>query len=209
MPPKLLAPSNDDIEADGLDQVHQCCARLGIQEGLRDAVGARLGVQGNFSVQFLAPLTDGERIDTVENVRLVDADNNPREPTIFEKSQIRSLFRLADIVAARLVRSPVVQQPLQPPPLLQGAAAAPHSRKIMVSDVLDPMDEGLVELSFPASSTTSSRAIAASSLRTLRRKSSQRWSKGVCSARGSSLVGLPPAPTSRSRRLSAAGGRRC
>ena len=145
MPPKLLAPSNDEIEADRLDQVHQCCARLGIPEGLRDAFGARLGVLGNFSVQFLAPLTDGERIDTVENVALLDADNNARAPTIFEKSQIRSLFRLADIVAARLVRSPVMQNLLQPPPFPQGAAAVPHTRKIKVSDVLDPMDEGLVD----------------------------------------------------------------
>ena len=114
MPPKLLAPSNDEIEADRLDKVHQCCARLGIPEGLRDAFSARLGVAGNFSVQFLSPLTDGERIDAVEGIRLLDADNHARETTIFEKSQIRSLFRLADIVAARLVRSPVVQNPLQP-----------------------------------------------------------------------------------------------
>ena len=125
MPPKLLAPSNDEIEADRLDQVHQCCARLGIPEGLRDAFGARLGVVGNFSVQFLSPLTDGERIDAVEGIRLVDADNNARETTIFEKSQIRSLFRLADIVAARLVRSPVALNPLQPPPLPQGGMCLP------------------------------------------------------------------------------------
>ena len=152
MPPKLLAPSNDEIEADRLDQVHQCCARLGIPEGLRDALGARLGVLGNFSVQFLAPLTDGERIDAVENVALVDADDNARAPTIFEKSQIRSLFRLADIVAARLVRSPVLQQAALPPLVGAGlpqppvVVAVPHARKIKVSDVLDPMDEGLVPL---------------------------------------------------------------
>ena len=101
-------------------------------------------------MQLLAPLTDAERIDTVENVPLANDDDEPRVPTLFEKSQIRSSFRLADSVAARLVRSPVVQQPVQPlapgaglPP--QGAAAAPHTRKIKVSDVLDPMDEGLVD----------------------------------------------------------------
>ena len=113
MPPKYRVPSAADIEADGLDRVYQCCARLDIPPHLRDAVGARLGLTGNFFVRHLALLTDDARIDTVEYVALVDADHVARAPTIFEKSQIRSLFRLADIVAARLVRSPVVQQPLQ------------------------------------------------------------------------------------------------
>ena len=103
-------PTDAEIEAYGLDQVHACCACLGISDLLRDAIGTRLGVAVDFSVQFLAPLTDAERIDTVENVALVNEANEPRLPTLFEKSQIRSLFRLADIVAARLVRSPVVQQ---------------------------------------------------------------------------------------------------
>ena len=114
MPPKLLAPKNVEIEADGLDLVHACCARLGIPNTLRNAISARLGVAADYSVQFLALLTDAERIDTVENVALVNEDNEPRVPTLFEKSQIRSLFRLADIVAARLVRSPVVQQVVAP-----------------------------------------------------------------------------------------------
>ena len=151
MPPKLLAPTNVEIEADGLDLVHACCARLGIPNTLRNAISARLGVAADYSVQFLAPLTDAERIDTVENVALVNEDNEPRVPTLFEKSQIRSLFRLADIVAARLVRSPVLQQ-AAPPPLVGAGlpqppvvVAVPHARKIKVSDVLDPMDEGLVD----------------------------------------------------------------
>ena len=107
MPPKYRVPSAADIEADGLDRVYQCCARLGIPPRLRDAVGARLGLTGNFFVRHLALLADGERIDAVENVALVDADDNARAPTIFEKSQIRSLFRMADVVAARLVRPPL------------------------------------------------------------------------------------------------------
>ena len=52
MPPKLLAPTNVEIEADGLDQVHACCACLGIPDPLRDAIGARLGVVADFRVQF-------------------------------------------------------------------------------------------------------------------------------------------------------------
>ena len=106
MPPKLLAPTNVEIEADGLDLVHACCARLGIPDRLRDAIGMRLGVAADFSVQFLAPLTDAERTDTVENVVLVHEANEPRLPTLFEKSQIRSLFWFADIVAASLLTLP-------------------------------------------------------------------------------------------------------
>ena len=151
MPPKLFVPTDAEIEAYGLGQVHACCARLGIPDSLRDAIGTRLGVAVDFSVQFLAPLTDAERTDTVENVVLMDEANEPRLPTLFEKSQIRSLFRLADIVAARLVRSPVLQQ-AAPPPLVGASlpqppvvVAVPHARRIKVSDVLDPMDEGLVD----------------------------------------------------------------
>ena len=115
MPPKLLAPTNVEIEADGLDLVHACCARLGIPNTLRNAISARLGVAADYSVQFLAPLTDAERIDTVENVALVDEDNEPRVPTLFEKSPIRSRFRLADIMVAGLARPPVVRQVAQAP----------------------------------------------------------------------------------------------
>ena len=105
-----------DIAADGLDQVYQCCARLNVPPLLRDAVGARLGFTGNFHVRHLALLTDSARIDVIENVSLVDADNDARAPTIFEKSQIRSLFRMADVVAARLVpeRAARLQQPRAP-----------------------------------------------------------------------------------------------
>ena len=78
MPPKLLAPTNVEIEADGLDLVHACCARLGIPNTLRNAISARLGVAADYSVQFLAPLTDAERIDTVENVALVNEADEPR-----------------------------------------------------------------------------------------------------------------------------------
>ena len=86
MPPKHLVPTDAEIEAYGLDQVYACCACLGIPDPLRDAIGTRLGVAVDFSVQFLAPLTDAERIDTVENVALVNEDNEPRVPTLFEKS---------------------------------------------------------------------------------------------------------------------------
>ena len=86
MPPKYRVPSAADIEADGLDQVYQCCARLGVPQALRDAICARLGVAGNFSVQFLAPLTDAERIDTVENVGLVNEADEPRAPSLSSRS---------------------------------------------------------------------------------------------------------------------------
>ena len=74
MPPQLLAPKHVDIEADGLGLVHACCARLAIPDTLRNAISARLGVAADHSVQFLAPLTDAEGIDTVENVALVNED---------------------------------------------------------------------------------------------------------------------------------------
>ena len=132
MPPRVPVSSSMDIEADDSDLVLACRARL--VHACRAA---------DFSVQFPAPLTVAEGIGAVENVALVNEANEPRVPTLFEKSQIRSLFRLADIVAARLVRSPVVQQVAQPPVVGGGlpqppvVVAAPHTRKIRVSDVLD------------------------------------------------------------------------
>ena len=84
MPHKLLVPTDAEIEAYGLDQVYACCVCLGIPDLLRDAIGTRLGVAVDFSVQFLAPLTDAKRIDTVENVALVDEANVPRVPMLFK-----------------------------------------------------------------------------------------------------------------------------
>ena len=52
MPPGLLAPTVTEVQADGLRQVRACCARLGIPGALRDAIGTRLGVAQDFSVQL-------------------------------------------------------------------------------------------------------------------------------------------------------------
>ena len=41
----------DQIEADGLDRAHACCACLGVPDPLQGATGARLGVAADFSVQ--------------------------------------------------------------------------------------------------------------------------------------------------------------
>ena len=82
MPPKMMAPDLAEIQADALVRVHCCCARLQIPNVLRDAIGARLGAsQADFSVQFLTPLSDAERENTMENVDLQDA-NGRCHPTV-------------------------------------------------------------------------------------------------------------------------------
>ena len=87
---------------------------------------------------------------TVADVPLMDSATEARAPTLFEKAQVHSLFRLADVVVTRLVGSPVPQQAgatpaaaaVPPQPQVQ---AAQHARKIEVSDVLDPMEVGLAD----------------------------------------------------------------
>ena len=41
---------------------------------------------GGFQRAVLAPAMDAKRIDTVENVAFVNEANEPRAPTLFEKS---------------------------------------------------------------------------------------------------------------------------
>ena len=84
MPPKLLAPTDAEIQADGLDRVHACCARLGIPDALRDAIGTRLGVAQDFSVQLWRRWRM-RKGSTVENVQLVDSASEVRAPSLFEK----------------------------------------------------------------------------------------------------------------------------
>ena len=101
MPPKMVVPD-----------LAEMCWILQIPNVLRDAIGARLGApQADFSVQFLTPLSDAERANTVENVDLQDAQGNTRPPSLFERAQIRSLFLLADQVAARLLGQNAQAQP--------------------------------------------------------------------------------------------------
>ena len=153
MPPKMMVPDLAEIQADALDRVHRCCARLQIPNVLRDAIGARLGApQADFSVQFLTPLSDAERENTVENVDLQDAQGNARPPSLFERAQMRSLFLLADQVAATLLGQNAQAQsaPVAAAgPQLGEAPPGLHIRRIKVSDVLDPMDEGYVDLLTP------------------------------------------------------------
>ena len=154
MAPKVMAPTMQEIENDGLDNVNECCARLQIPDVLRDAVGVRIGSPGvgtNYSLQLLVQLTQQERDNTVDNVPLQDAAQpaQPRSPTLFEKAQVRSLFGLVDMVS-NLLNAP----PASPaPPAAQAAQLQQHQavqplaagRKVKVSEVLDPMDEMLVD----------------------------------------------------------------
>ena len=66
MPPKMMVPD-----------LAEMCRILQIPNVLRDAIGARLGApQADFSVQFLTPLSDAERENTVY----------ARPPSLFERA---------------------------------------------------------------------------------------------------------------------------
>ena len=147
---KLLGPTLTEVNQDGLDMVHACCARLQLPDVLRDALGARIGAPaGDFNIVLLAQLTPAERDNTVDNVGLLDTQQppQPRLPTLFEKAQIRSVLALVDVVSMLLAAPPVQGQ--VPAPQAQAAPVAPqlalNMRRVRVSDVLDLMDESLVD----------------------------------------------------------------
>ena len=154
-----MAPTLQEIQNDGLDNVNECCARLQIPDVLRDAIGARIGSPGggvNYSIQLLVQLTQPERDDTVDNVPLLEQPPQPplvaqpRVPTLFEKAQVRALLTLVDMVSTILNAPPF--QPVLPAAPAAAQAQAPQAvqplagiRKVKVSEVLDPMDEMLVD----------------------------------------------------------------
>ena len=149
----MLMPTLAEVNADQLEQINECAARVAMPDLLHDALGARIGapVGMNSNVVILAQLTQAERENMVDNVDIPDGPpvGQPqgqafRPPTIFEKMQVRALFNLVNSVHLILTAAP-----LQPPPAaLPGTVAvAPiaNMRRVKVSDVLDPMDESTVD----------------------------------------------------------------
>ena len=103
--PEVMGPTMAEIAARGLSSVFPCCARLSIPAGLLEALAAKIGApRGDYSIYLLQQLTQSERDDTVEGLVLTDGrqPSRPRHPSLFEKSQIRSLFVLVDQVAMTL-----------------------------------------------------------------------------------------------------------
>ena len=150
MAPKLLVPTLAEVNQDGLDMVHACCARLQLPDVLRDAIGVRIGAPpGDFNIAMLAQLTPAERDNTVDNVGLLDVQQppQPRLPTLFEKAQVRSVLALVDMVSLLLAAPPAqAQPPIQQPQAFPPAAPQqPPGRRVKISDVLDPMDESFVD----------------------------------------------------------------
>ena len=150
MAPKLLVPTLAEVNQDGLDMVHACCARLQLPDVLRDAIGVRIGAPpGDFNIAMLAQLTPAERDNTVDNVGLLDVQQppQPRLPTLFEKAQVRSVLALVDLVSLLLAAPPAqAQPPIQQPQAFPPAAPQqPPGRRVKISDVLDPMDESFVD----------------------------------------------------------------
>ena len=88
-------PTVREITGEGLHTVHPCCSRLQISPELRNAVSARIGApQGDDSIYLLQQLTPSERCDTVDGLLVADAQQpqGTRPPTLYEKTQVRSLL---------------------------------------------------------------------------------------------------------------------
>ena len=128
---------------------------------VRDALSTRIGAPPgvNSYIVQLRRRTLAERASTMDNLQIQTGAQPPtvRAPAIFEISVTRSLSSLTD--AWRVVSSAVPAQ-AAPPAAAQAqgqaggaapvVAGATINKKIKVSGVLDPMDDGLVVLLTPA-----------------------------------------------------------
>ena len=103
--PEVMGPTMAEISGEGLVSVYPCCARLWIPAALVEALALKIGApRGDYSIYQLQQLNQHERNETVEGLVLSDGRQppRPRPPTLFEKSQVRSLLVLIDQVAATL-----------------------------------------------------------------------------------------------------------